>query len=86
MEKPVNKKVLEKKVIEGFNKNSTTKIKSTLGIWQGRPYIDIREYLEQEGDFSGVTRKGIHFDYEDWEKFKDLVSRIDKEVKERTKE
>lgn len=80
---PANSKVLEKKVIEGFNKNSVTKIKATLGIWQGKAYIDIREHLEQEGDFSGATRKGIHFDMEDWGKFKELVNQIDKEIRER---
>lgn len=77
-------KTLTKKVIEGFNKNSITKIKATLGIWQGKAYIDIREFLDQEGDFSGATRKGIHFDLELWNQFKEMVEKIDREVKERS--
>lgn len=73
------------KTIEGFSKNSTTKIKGTVGIWQGRDFIDIREYVDS-AEYKGKTKKGIHFSLEDWEKFKDLISKIDKEVKERTKE
>lgn len=46
---------------------------------EGNPHLDIRTWIDTE-KYSGPTKKGINFDIESLEEFKDIIEDIDSEL------
>ena len=67
-----------------IQKKDDSQIKATLTKFKNELYVDIREYLDGEGDgYKGPTKKGVRFHSENWESFFTLMKKIDQELKKR---
>lgn len=49
---------------------------------EGNPHLDIRTYISSE-KYEGPTKKGINFDVESLEEFRQILEDIDKELQEK---
>lgn len=47
----------------------------------GNPHLDIRTYIESE-KYVGPTKKGVNFDIESLEEFKEILNEIDQELQD----
>lgn len=70
-------------VIGEIQKNALEKIIATVGEYQGRQRIDIRTYFlpnSADPEKWSPTKKGINLSTENWQEFKDLVTKIDQAI------
>ncbi|MBN2382190.1 hypothetical protein JXQ70_04845 [bacterium] len=73
--------------IASVKKKDNVEIKASLTSWRNDLYIDIREFIlpdeDDEGGYSGPTKKGFRFHHEIWPDFKMMIEKIDQEMQKR---
>jgi hypothetical protein len=69
------------KTLAEMERNSTEKIRATLGEFRGKDRIDIRIYFEDDDGRWLPTKKGINLAVEDWPRFKAFLREVDQGLK-----
>lgn len=82
-EKPKKDKTIEyQDIIEARELEIADGIKLVFSVSktsEGNPHLDIRTWIESE-KYTGPTKKGINFDIESLEEFRDILQDIDSEL------
>lgn len=81
-EKPKKEKVEYNDLIEPKELEISEGIKLVFSVSktsEGNPHLDIRTWIQSE-KYTGPTKKGINFDIENLEEFKEILEQIDVEL------
>ena len=70
----------EKPYVAKINKTDDIEIRGTVTKYKNEHYVDFREYIDT-ARYQGPTKKGIRFHIENWESFKEMVEKVDEEIK-----
>lgn len=85
-EKPKKDKTIEyQDIIEARELEIAEGIKLVFSVSktsEGNPHLDIRTWIESE-KYTGPTKKGINFDIESLEEFRDILQDIDSELSQK---
>jgi len=52
-------------------------IKVHVKEYGGKWFIDCRQWMDKPGSFKGPLKKGFQIPFEDFEKFKEIINKID---------
>ena len=67
-------------LIGKIKKKDDVEIYGSIAEFKNEFYVDFREYVQTE-KYSGPTKKGIRFHIENWDAFRELVEKMDQEIR-----